>query len=124
MLAAYLAGQVPAGLLADRLGGLRVLLVGLALWSGATALTALAAAPAPPAALTALTTALGSGGAAAKAVAGADGAVAVLYVSRVLLGLSSACAMPCVTATTVEWVPARSRSGAVSLIYALFNIGR
>lgn len=60
MLVAYLAGQVPAGALADRFGGIQVLLAGLACWSAATALTALAAP--------------------------GDGGLTVLYLSRVLMG--------------------------------------
>lgn len=112
MLAAYLAGQLPAGLLADRFGGPRVLLVGLALWSAATALTAAAAAP----------LCLDGGGSCAGG-SGAAPALAALYASRLLLGLSSACAMPCVTATAVEYVPTAARAGAVSTVYALFNIG-
>jgi hypothetical protein len=99
MLGAYLLGQVPAGVLADRHGGLSVLLWGLALWSCATALTAAAPGAGPPAALP------------------------VLYASRVLLGAASACAMPCVSAAAVAWVPPRARAAAISLIYAFFNIG-
>jgi len=119
MLAAYLLGQLPAGFLADRLGGLRILLIGLTLWSLATALTAVATAlPITTNVLASLNPGVGGG-----VGGGAAAAVAVLYASRVVLGLASACAMPCVTATAVEWVPAVSRSGAVSLIYALFNIG-
>jgi hypothetical protein len=96
MLAAYLVGQLPAGALADRFGGLRVLLFGLALWSAATALTALATA---------------------------GGGLAAVYASRLLLGAASACAMPCVSAAAVAWVPAAARAGAVSSVYALFNVG-
>ncbi|GBF87543.1 hypothetical protein Rsub_00254 [Raphidocelis subcapitata] len=96
MLAAYLAGQLPAGALADRFGGLRVLLFGLALWSAATALTALATA---------------------------GGGLPAVYASRLLLGAASACAMPCVSAAAAAWVPAAARAGAVSSVYALFNVG-
>ena len=38
--------QIPAGLLADRVGGARVLVAGLAIWSLATATTALVSLPA------------------------------------------------------------------------------
>lgn len=98
MLGAYLIGQLPAGALADRLGGARVLLTGLVLWSAATAGTALAAG-------------------------GGPGSLAALHGLRALLGLASACAMPCVAATAREWVPAARRAGAVAGVYALFNIG-
>ena len=114
MLGAYLIGQVPSGLLADRFGGARVLLAGLAAWSAATALTAAAAMPPE--------TLLGGSAAAATATATAT-AVAALYASRLLLGLSSACAMPATTAAAVEWVPAPARAGAVAGVYAWFNLG-
>ncbi|KAI8475106.1 MAG: major facilitator superfamily transporter [Monoraphidium minutum] len=104
MLGAYLAGQLPAGALADRLGGPRVLLAGLAIWSGATALTALALP--------------GGGGG-----GGGGGGLGVVYASRVALGLASACAMPCVAAAVAEWAPRQRRAGAVAFVYALFNIG-
>ncbi|KAF8059183.1 NDK1 [Scenedesmus sp. PABB004] len=110
MLAGYLAGQLPAGRLADEYGGPRVLLAGLALWSAATALTAAAG--------------LGVGGAGAGGGAGGSGApLRVILASRALMGLASACAMPCVTATAVAWVPRAERSAAVAFVYANFNVG-
>jgi ACS family sodium-dependent inorganic phosphate cotransporter len=107
MLAAYLIGQLPAGALADKHGGAKVLLSGLALWSAATALTA-----------------LGAGGGGTGGGGGGGGSLAAVYASRVLLGLASACAMPAVAAAVAAWVPRGRRAGCVSIIYALFNIGR
>uniref|UniRef100_A0A383VPL3 Major facilitator superfamily (MFS) profile domain-containing protein n=1 Tax=Tetradesmus obliquus TaxID=3088 RepID=A0A383VPL3_TETOB len=105
MLAAYLAGQVPAGRLADKYSGTRVLLWGLCLWSLATALTAAA------------------GLAVGTSSSSSWWPLAVIILSRVLLGLASACAMPCVAAMAVQWVPAAERASAISFTYANFNLG-
>ena len=75
------------------------------IWSAATAVTALA----------------GYG-----VVEGGGGSSMVwplLVLSRVLMGLASACAMPCVTATVVKWVPPAERAAAIAFVYANFNVG-
>jgi predicted MFS family arabinose efflux permease len=88
---------VPSGLLADRFGGPRVLLGGLALWSVATAALPLArGSPAP---------------------------LAVLTLARVLFGLGSAVALPAVSATVSRLVPAALRASQLATIYAAFNLG-
>jgi MFS family permease len=110
MLAGYLAGQVPAGVWADRLGGPRVLLWSCAGWSVATGLTAAAVAWA----------------ASASASAAASSAVlplAALVCARFLFGLCSAGVMPCVAAMAVRWIPKRQRAASTSLVYAAFNLG-
>lgn len=107
MLTAYLVGQVPAGRLADKFGGTRVLLCGLALWSTATALTAAA----------------GHGVTVTTSGSSSIWPLAIILVSRVMLGLASACAMPCVTATAVEWVPTTERASMISFVYANSSIG-
>ena len=88
---------MPSGLLADRFGGPRVLLGGLALWSVATAALPLArGSPAP---------------------------LAVLTLARVLVGLGSAVALPAVSATVSRLVPAARRASQLATIYAAFNLG-
>ena len=88
---------MPSGLLADRFGGPRVLLAGLALWSLATAALPLArGSPAP---------------------------LAVLTLARVLFGLGSAVALPCVSATVSRLVPPARRASQLAIVYACFNIG-
>lgn len=108
-LLAYLVGQLPGGRLADRFGGPRVLLCGLALWSAATAATAAAGG---------VLTGPGAPSAAAR-----NAALLSLLLARVIMGAASACAMPCVTAAAVAWVPAARRASTVGLIYAMFNVG-
>jgi len=93
----YGAGQLPAGLLADTLGGPLVLVLGLVLWSGATA--ALPLAQLAPSPLTAL------------------------VVLRALFGLASAVALPATSASVAQLVPPERRASSLSLIYGLFNVG-
>lgn len=93
---AYLAGQIPSGKLADQRGGVQVLLTGSAIWSLATASTVLCQAGA---------------------------AAVVLTASRVALGLASACIMPAVAATAVQYVPSARKATTIAMIYANFNIG-
>ncbi|GLI69460.1 hypothetical protein VaNZ11_014076, partial [Volvox africanus] len=99
MLWGYLAGQIPAGRLADERGGDRVLLGGLALWSAATAATAAAAATSPEAALW------------------------TLLAARVAMGIFSAVIMPSVAAVTAQWVPPARKAATLAMIYAFFNVG-
>ncbi len=89
--------QVPSGLLADRFGGPRVLLGGLAVWSVATAALPLARGSAAP--------------------------LAVLTLARVLFGFGSAVALPAVSATVSKLVPAARRASNLATIYAAFNMG-
>jgi MFS family permease len=93
----YGLGQLPSGLAADRFGGPNTLLAGLALWSLATAaLPAAAASPAP---------------------------FAALLAARALFGLGSAAALPATSASVAQLVPPERRAGALSTVYALFNVG-
>ncbi|KAF5832833.1 major facilitator superfamily domain-containing protein [Dunaliella salina] len=93
MLGGYLAGQIPAGFLSDMLGGERVLLVGLLLWSLATASTGL------------MPTRAG------------------LIASRIAMGLFSACAMPATSAMAARWVPPQVKASTLATVYMLFNMG-
>jgi len=93
----YGLGQVPSGLLADRFGGPRVLVGGLALWSLATLALPLARSSAAP--------------------------LAVLTLTRVLFGFGSAVALPAVSATVSRLVPASKRASNLAVIYAAFNMG-
>ena len=93
----YLAGQVPSGFLSDRLGGARVMLLGLLSWSLVVVATPLANLLPRP--------------------------VIGLVVARVALGVLSACALPATAAAVAEWVPAERRGGTTSAVYACFNMG-
>jgi MFS family permease len=46
-----------------------------------------------------------------------------LLVARGLMGAASAAAMPAVTATSAQLVPAAERASAVAAAYSAFNIG-
>ena len=97
VLGGYVVGQVPSGALADRLGGLRVLITGLALWSAATSTIALTA---------------GWGAAALPA----------LVLLRGLVGLAQSCMMPAVAAA-VATLPTNRRASSSGIIYACFSLG-
>jgi MFS family permease len=79
----------------------RVLLMGLCLWSAATALSAAAAA----------------------ATSNTSLALVLLLVSRLGMGWFSACIMPCVTSILARWVAPEQRASSVSFVYANFNVG-
>lgn len=98
VLGGYVVGQVPSGALADRVGGLRVLTTGLALWSVATTAIALTA----------------SCGAAA---------LPALVALRGLVGLAQSCMMPAVAAAVSHAVPSHARAGSTGLVYACFSLG-
>ncbi|KAJ9534340.1 hypothetical protein QJQ45_016042 [Haematococcus lacustris] len=93
MLVGYLVGQLPAGRLSDSLGGERVMIGSLLLWS------------------------------ISLVASGAVTSLPSLLLTRAAMGLFSACAMPGVSAMAAAWVPQASRSGVVAAIYAVFNLG-
>lgn len=93
----YCAGQLPAGILSDRLGGTKVMMVGLFIWSIATVLFAFAHLTPNP--------------------------VLALGASRCIFGLASAAALPAVTATVSASVPKKRRGRMLSYIYGAFNVG-
>ncbi len=114
---------MPSGLLADRFGGPRVLLGGLALWSLATLALPLArgawrAAAAPQRRDTGRALTPGS-----LPRAGSVAPLAVLTLARVLFGFGSAVALPAVSATVSRLVPAARRASNLATIYAAFNLG-
>lgn len=93
----YGATQVVGGVAADALGGARVLLLGLALWSVAVAaVPASAASPFP---------------------------VATLVAARALFGAASGCAVPAAAAAVAAYVPRDRKSVALSTVFAAFNCG-
>jgi ACS family sodium-dependent inorganic phosphate cotransporter len=93
----YGATQVVGGVAADALGGARVLLLGLALWSVAVAaIPASAVSPFP---------------------------VATLVAARALFGAASGCAVPAAAAAVAAYVPRARKSAALSAVFAAFNCG-
>ena len=93
----YGATQVVGGVAADALGGARVLLLGLALWSVAVAaIPACAVSPFP---------------------------VATLVAARALFGAASGCAVPAAAAAVAAYVPRARKSAALSAVFAAFNCG-
>jgi ACS family sodium-dependent inorganic phosphate cotransporter len=93
--AGYLLTQILGGWLADRVGGKRVLLGGVLLWSLFTAL-------APPA---------------------AAGGFAALLVARVAMGLGEGVSFPSIYALYSRWIPAVERSRAVGLNFSAIPLG-
>jgi MFS family permease len=89
----YTPGQILAGWLSERINAYRVLAIGLALWSAATALTGLA------------------------------GAFAVLIALRLLLGLGESAAFPCSSKLLAEFLPSHRLGGANGMIGAGLALG-
>ena len=89
----YVPGQILAGWLSERINAYRVLAIGLALWSAATALTGLA------------------------------GGFAVLIGLRLLLGLGESAAFPCSSKLLAEFLPSHRLGGANGLIGAGLALG-
>ncbi|DBB03799.1 TPA: hypothetical protein ACH3X3_011103 [Trebouxia sp. C0006] len=89
--------QIPAGVVADRFGGVHVLLAGLACWSTMTGLNPLAGYTTHP--------------------------LQTLVVMRAALGLAQSVMMPSVSATAARWVPPANRGKAISTIYAASSGG-
>jgi len=85
--------QLAAGTAADRHGGAKVLLLGLFLWSVAVTATA------------------------------QSSSAMALFASRFAFGCASGCALPASAAAVAAHVPVERRSGALSTIFALFNLG-
>lgn len=89
----YTPGQVFAGWLSERINAYRVLALGLALWSVATALTGLASG------------------------------FALLIALRLLLGLGESAAFPCSSKLLAEFLPSHRLGGANGLIGAGLALG-
>lgn len=97
MLFGYVFGQFPSGILADKIGGAHLLMVGLFLWSACNAgfaITALAASP----------------------------LVAMMLV-RASLGLSQSVLMPSVAAASATWFDDVDRSTKTSNAWAIHSLG-
>lgn len=97
-LIGYASFQVPAGLLAKRLGPRRVLALGVIWWSVFTALTTLVPA-------------------------GMRGAEFILVLVRFGLGAGEAVMYPAATQFVERWFPARERGKANGLVFAGVGIG-
>jgi len=86
----YLLTQVVGGLLADKIGGKKVLGFGVVWWSLATAITPIAAA-------------MGMG---------------PLLVARAAMGVGEGVAMPAMNSMLSRWVPGQERSRSLALVYS------
>ena len=89
--------QIVGGVAADAVGGARVLLVGLGLWSVAVALIPASALSPNP--------------------------IATLIIARALFGAASGCAVPASAAAVAASVPGDRRGGALSFVFGAFNCG-
>ena len=92
----YALTPIFGGVLADKIGGARVLLGGLLVWSLATMVTPLAAS--------------------AKSIP-------LLCLCRVVMGLGEGVALPCMNNVASRWVPKFERSRAVSFCMGGFQSG-
>lgn len=97
LLIGYVIGQVPAGIVADRLGGPQTLCAGLIAWSIASMAMALSPFVTWP--------------------------LAVILCSRAALGLAQAVMMPGVSAASAQWFPAAVRASKTSGVYAWYSLG-
>ncbi|MBH0177892.1 MAG: MFS transporter [Nitrospira sp.] len=98
----YALFQVPGGWLADRWGIRIVLTIALLWWSGFTALTAMAAA---------------------SDLAGLLGIVGVLALTRFLLGVGEATALPSFNRAVTDWLPAHERGLGIGIAIGGIGIG-
>lgn len=97
MLLGYVIGQVPAGLLADSVGGARLLAVSLLAWSLCSiASGAAAATPAP---------------------------YTALLASRAALGLAQSALLPAIAALAARWFIPGERSSRTSGVFAAYSVG-
>jgi ACS family sodium-dependent inorganic phosphate cotransporter len=93
----YGVTQLAAGAASDKYGGAKVLLAGLAFWSLAVAATPLCTMMQAP--------------------------IIAVVASRFLFGAASGCALPASAAAVAAHITPDRRSGALSTIFGLFNIG-
>lgn len=89
--------QIIGGVAADAVGGARVLLIGLGLWSVAVALIPASALSPNP--------------------------IITLIIARALFGAASGCAVPASAAAVAASVPGDRRGGALSFVFGAFNCG-
>ncbi|KAK3253291.1 major facilitator super transporter [Cymbomonas tetramitiformis] len=86
----YLLTQIAGGVLADKIGGKKVLGFGVIWWSVATAFTPIAASMGTPA----------------------------LLLSRACMGIGEGVAMPAMNTMLSRWVPKKERSRSLALVYS------
>ena len=98
----YALFQIPGGWLGDRLGARIVLTVGLLWWSCFTALTAMAAT---------------------SPLAGMAGILGALAVTRFLLGIGEAVALPTFNRAVTDWLPAHERGLGIGIAIGGIGVG-
>jgi len=96
-LAGFALTNVPGGALADRVGGTRVLLGSVALWSLSVAALPLALRFSDP--------------------------LPALYLARFLFGFASGVSLPAANAAAAKWLPPGRLSSGISLIFMFFSAG-
>ncbi|BDA50497.1 Sodium-dependent phosphate transport protein 1, chloroplastic [Coccomyxa sp. Obi] len=99
VLAGYILGQIPLGVVADRIGGTLVMHISLFLWSAVTGLTAFVHGTSPSLQFPGL------------------------LLARFALGLSQSCIMPATSAMAARCLPQEYRGRALSFIYAASSLG-
>lgn len=97
LLVGYVLGQIPLGIVADRVGGARLLAACLFVWSFANTLFSRAPLLQNP--------------------------MPYMLATRAALGLGQSCIMPAVSSLSAAWFPAAQRSLYTSTIYAFFSVG-
>jgi ACS family glucarate transporter-like MFS transporter len=98
----YALFQIPGGWLGDRWGARIVLTVGLLWWSCFTALTAMAAT---------------------SPLVGAVGIVGALALTRFLLGVGEAVALPTFNRAVTDWLPAHERGLGIGIAIGGIGVG-
>ncbi|MBH0200363.1 MAG: MFS transporter [Nitrospira sp.] len=98
----YALFQIPGGWLGDRWGARVVLTIGLLWWSCFTALTAIAAT---------------------SPLVGAVGIVGALALTRFLLGIGEAVALPTFNRAVTDWLPAHERGLGIGIAIGGIGVG-
>ncbi|CAL5229146.1 g12420 [Coccomyxa viridis] len=99
VLAGYILGQIPLGVLADRIGGIPVMQSSLLLWTLVTGATSLIR-NLPP-----------------------QHRFLALLAARAAQGLAQSCIMPATSAMAAKWVSEEYRARALTVIHASFSLG-
>ncbi len=98
----YALFQIPGGWLGDRWGARLVLTVALLWWSGFTAFTAIAPA---------------------SSLAGAVGILGALIMTRFLLGIGEAVALPTFNRAVTDWLPSHERGLGIGIAIGGIGVG-
>jgi len=100
LLMGYVLGQIPAGIVADRLGGVRTITTGLIVWS--LAVFAMAATPSP---------------------SSNNYPLLFILLARATVGLAQSVLMPGISATAAQWFAPSERGAKTSDVYAWYSLG-